>query len=158
MTGSPDAAARRSALLEPMHFLVVYGTIGFLSLLCLLLVVRAAQGGFAASMRSLAAVLLPIVVASFLRAFASERVGRFAGLPPAPAFALGAGAGAVVMAVVDATERSGIPIAELVVSASLAVLVFAGRDASQRPALASYYGTVTGALGYVILLGFPFGG
>lgn len=83
---------------------------------------------------------------------AAERTLR---LPLWMTFSLSLIAGMVVMFLLSSGLFAGVPLTELVMSSSFAVLVF-GALALERDAMFSYYyGLLFGMLGFVIMFGVP---
>lgn len=137
-----------------------------LVVVCGYFVVRSFGAGSAAGIRSTSGVLLPFVVGGFLVVFKRDLIGRAAAIPPIVAFVVAFGFGIIVMLLmknVDASVQA--PIAELIVASGLSLFLYApgaiiasDRHADRRDVwMAYYFGTVSGMLGYVVLLGFPFG-
>lgn len=136
-----------------------------LVVICGYFVVEAFGLGSAAGIRSTAGVLLPFVVGGFLVVFRRELFERVATIPPLIAFIAALAFGVVVMLLIKnlpLTERA--PIAELIVASGLSLFLYApgaviasDREARRRDVwMAYYFGTVSGMLGYVVLMGFPF--
>jgi len=137
-----------------------------LVLICGYFVAKAFGSGSAAGLRSLSAVLLPFVVGAFVVSFRRELLAPVASLPPVIAFAGALGFGILVMLLIEGLDETRqVPVAELVVASGLSLFVYspgAVRPGSHDPGrrnvwMAYYFGTVAGMLGYVVLLGLPFG-
>ena len=156
MVETQSGERRMSGAFETVHFVAVYGTLSFLGILGIWLVVQAAEHGSSVGIRSFAGVLLPAVTASSVYLFNREMLDTLGRLGPGASFALSGLAGVAVMAVLRwFGEGSTVPVAELVVSACFSVLVFSSRALPEKHSLAYYYGVLFGMLVYVILLGFP---
>lgn len=137
-----------------------------LVLICGYFVVLAFGAGSAAGMRSVAGILLPFVVGGFLVVFRREMFERVAKIPAALAFLVALGFGVAVMLLIENLEAfRQAPIAELIVATGLSLFTYApgaviASDSSKAQKdvwMAYYFGTVGGMLGYVVLLGLPFG-
>ena len=133
-----------------------------LVLVCGYFVVTAFEAGGSAGMRSVAGILLPFVVGGFLVVFRRELLTRVATIPPALAFLLAVAFGVAVMLLIENLELfRQAPVAELIVATGLSLFtytpgaVIASGDAAARRDvwMAYYFGTVSGMLGYVVLLG-----
>lgn len=133
----------------------------FLGGLAFFFVVRAFAGGFTVGLRSFAAVVLPLMVLTFVVAPKLSR-GRRSEIPAVPGWIPGfplwlatigmAAVGAVMMQLL--TISTSIPIVELVLSAGFSFILYLWAD--DRDRAAPYcLGLVIGALGYVIILGVP---
>lgn len=159
MAGPQPAPASRpvmQAVHETARFIAVYGTLAILILIALYLVLAAFGRGFAGGVRSLAGVLLPVVVASFLYVFRRTVLQRLAAVPTFTGLGAGLVLGVLTMVALQYLGRGvSVPLAELVVSACLSVLVFsAAADPADR-GLAWYYGVLCGLLVYLVIWGVP---
>ncbi|ADJ49086.1 hypothetical protein AMES_7261 [Amycolatopsis mediterranei S699] len=127
--------------------------------LAVFFVIRAFTSGFPAGLRSFAAVILPLMVLTFVVApkigkeHAAEAVrGRIPEHPLWLATATMTAVGAVMMQLL--TISTSIPIVELILSAGFSFILYLWAD--DRDRAAPYcLGLVIGALGYVIILGVP---
>lgn len=156
---------RRSAPYEFIRVVVMLATLASLALICAYLVLSAFGSGFAAGIRSTAGVLLPLVVGGFVAVFNRSLLERISSVPAAPAFLIGLVFGVGVMMLIEnlANLRFA-PIPELIISAGLSALLYAPgalpgfMNASQGSDkwVAYYFGIVSGMLGYVVSMGFPF--
>lgn len=141
---------------EVARLITVYGTPILLVLMGSYLVHNAFGRGSYAGLRSFAAVLLPVVVGSFLYVFNRELLQRVGSVSTVIGFFTGFGLGVAVMFVLRVMGRgSAIPLPELLVSGCFSVLVFSSASTRGDKGLAYYYGVMCGLLLYVILLGFP---
>lgn len=137
-----------------------------LVLICGYFVVVAFGAGSSAGMRSVAGILLPFVVGGFVVVFRRSLFERVAEIPPVLAFAAALAFGVGVMLLIENLEAfRQAPIAELIVATGLSLFTYApgaviasDRSKAQKDVwMAYYFGTVGGMLGYVVLLGLPFG-
>jgi len=141
---------------DAVRWLVVGATAVFLFVVALHLLDRAFEQGPYTGLRSLAGVLLPVVVLGFTLLLRRRGLERTPGPAPLAGFALLMLLGVAVMAVLDFVYPGpGIPVAELVVSTALALLSLSSARFQQRAVLAQYCGFLTGVLGYIVVLGFP---
>lgn len=136
-----------------------------LVVICGYFVVTAFGAGSGAGIRSASGVLLPFVVGGFLVVFKRELFERVAMIPSLIAFIAAFGFGIAVMLLMKNFAGSGRPpVAELIIASGLSLFVYApgaviasDRHADRRDVwMAYYFGTVSGMLGYVVLMGFPF--
>jgi hypothetical protein len=134
----------------------------FVGGLAFFFVVRAFASGFTAGLRSFAAVMLPLMVLTFVVAPKLSRDRRAEtvtaarrNIPDIPLWLATTGmaaAGAVLMQLLNIS--TSIPIVELILSAGFAFILYLWAD--DRDRAAPYcLGLVIGALGYVIVLGVP---
>jgi hypothetical protein len=145
-----------SVVHETVRAIAVYGTLATLVLVALYLVLGAFGRGFAAGLRSLAATLLPLVAASFLYLFRRPALERLAAASTLAALAGGLGLGLLTMVALQffGGGRS-VPLAELVVSGCLSVLVFSSAAGPPDRGLVWYYGVLCGVLAYLVVWGVP---
>ena len=136
-----------------------------LVLICAYFVISAFNDGGAAGLRSAAGVFLPFVLGGFLAIFNRKLFEKAAIVRPSVAFTIALAFGVVVMLLIrhiDWFETA--PVAELVVASGLTLFLYAPgavvgtvSAAEHRDVwLAYYFGVVSGMLGYVVLMGFPF--
>lgn len=156
----------RASIYGAVRFLTVFGTLGILASLALYLLSHAFEAGVPIGIRSLAAILLPILSGSFVFVLKRSSLRRIAEVPAGVAFTASLVAGALVMAALRfLVHFSPIPLAELLVASCMSVLVFASdslaklafevpRSSEDRP-LALFYGVASGMLLYIVLFGFP---
>jgi hypothetical protein len=141
---------------ETARFITVYGTPAALGFVALYLVLTAFTVGFTAGLRSLAGVLLPIVIGSFLFVFQRTMLERLAGAATAIAFTAGTGLGLLVMAALQRFGQSvAVPLPELMFSGCFSILVFSSATGSGGRGLALYYGVMSGLLAYLVVWGVP---
>lgn len=153
---SRESADRMAPVYECVNFLATFGTLTLLAGVCLWLVMSASEAGAFAGIRSLAAVLFPAVIASFIYLFNREILDGLGRVPSGAAFGAAAVAGVAVMLVLRFfVKEFTIPIAELVTSGCFSVLVFSSRALPEKHALSYYYGALSGILLYVVVFGFP---
>lgn len=159
MAGPQPPPATRSAMQvvhETVRLIAVYGTLATLVLIALYLVLGAFGRGFAAGLRSLAGVMLPVVVASFLHVFRRGILERLAGVSTLAGVAGGLALGLLTMTALQYLSRGvASPLAELVVSACFAVLVFSSAAGHPDRGLVWYYGVLCGLLVYLVAWGVP---
>ncbi|RMD98639.1 MAG: hypothetical protein D6816_15980 [Bacteroidetes bacterium] len=141
---------------DSARFFTVYGTPACLAFIAFYLVMAAFGFGLSAGLRSLASVLLPLILTSFLFVFRREVLERVAALATLPAFAAGLLMGLLVMAALAFwTRGAAIPLPELLVSGCFSLLVFAAAADAGTRGLAIYYGVMSGLLVYLVLWGVP---
>ncbi len=157
---------QRSAPYEFIRVVVMLATLASLALICGYLVISAFSTSSAAGIRSAAGILLPLVVGGFVAVFNRSLFDRLSSVPVVPAFIISLIFGAVVMVLIrhlDALRFA--PIPELIISAGLSVLLYApgalpgfvNASHGSDQWVAYYFGIVSGMLGYVVFMGFPFG-
>lgn len=156
----------KASIYGAVRFLTVFGTLGILACLALYLLSHSFAAGAPVGIRSLAAIVLPILAGSFLFVVHRPALGRIGELPTGIAFSASLLAGGLVMAALRFLAHfSPIPVAELLVASCISVLVFASEslaklalDLPQRSedrSLALFYGVASGMLLYIVLFGFP---
>ncbi len=140
-----------------IHPLTIFVTPLSIFLLLLYLVSRAFDGGFYPGMRSLAAVLLPLIAITFIFTFQKELLeSLFGRIPTFVSLCASLIIGMAVMAVIQSSARfSTFPVTELVLSGSFTILVFSYVSLQANKVLSYYYGMITGFLLYIVLWGFP---
>lgn len=159
--------ARRTP--EPYEFVrvsVMLVTLASLGFICFYLVTSSFSIDSATGIRSIAGVMLPLVIGGFLAVFKRSLFEKASQLSPSIAFVLAAAFAVVVMLLIENIELLRLaPIAELVVAAGLTILLYAPGSmpgflqATERSDvwMAYYFGMVSGMLGYIVLMGFPVG-
>lgn len=152
---------------EPYEFVrvsVMLITLLSLGLICFYLVTSAFNVDSTTGIRSIAGVMLPLVIGGFLAVFKRSLFDSASQLAPSIAFVLAAGFAVVVMVLIENIESlRTAPIAELVVAAGLSILLYAPgsmpgfMQATEKSDvwMAYYFGMVSGLLGYIVLMGFP---
>ena len=103
--------------------------------------------------RSFAAVLLPLMVLTFLVTFRRDDLSKAGRAPNVLTFSLMLIAGVIVMAVLSFS--SSIPLAELLLSGTFAVLVFSYVALPKDKMVSYYFGVILGFLLFVVVNGFP---
>ena len=152
---------------EPYEFVrvaVMLITLFSLGMICFYLVTTAFDVDFATGVRSIAGVMLPLVLGGFLAVFKRGLFDKASQLSPSIAFVVAAVFAVIVMLLIENIDllRSA-PIAELIVAAGLTILLYAPgslpgfTQVTERSDvwMAYYFGMVSGMLGYVVLIGFP---
>jgi hypothetical protein len=156
----------KASLYGAVRFLTVFGTLGILACLALYLLSHSFKAGIPVGIRSLAAILLPILGGSFVFVLQRSSLRRFREVPAGVAFLGSLSAGALIMAALRfLVDFSPIPVAELLVASCISVLVFAADSlprlafdvpqASEDRPIALFYGVASGMLLYIVLFGFP---
>ncbi len=155
---------RNPAPYEFIRIAVMLGTLLSLGLICAYFVINAFNAGYANGVRSTAGILLPLVLGGFLAVFNRELFEKFAAVPVVPAFIIALTFGVVVMILIRSLDPSRIaPFAELIVASGLTALLYApgafrgfmnATDSDRW--MAYYFGIVSGMLGYIVFMGFPF--
>lgn len=152
---------------ELVRIAVMLGTLISLVTICIYLVVKAFQIDSAAGIRSTAAILLPLVVGGFLAVFKRELFARASAIRPSIAFILAVGFAVVMMLLIrNVAAFQFAPVAELIVAGGLTILLYAPgsmpgivQETEKSDVwMAYYFGVVSGMLGYIVLIGFPFAG
>jgi hypothetical protein len=144
------------AVYDVVRFLTIYGTPSLLVLLGLYLVSQAFGRGIASGFRSLASLLFPVVIASFLYVFNRDLLRSVAAASAAVGFLSGFAMGALVMSALQFVPRSSdFPLAELMASGCFSVLVFSSVASPEEKVFTYYYGALSGLLLYVIVRGVP---
>lgn len=153
---------------EPFQLIriaVMLGTLLSLVWICGYFAVSAFGVSGSAGIRSMAGILLPIVIGGFLAVFNRRLFEKAAALPFSLAFALALVVGVVVMLLIRNFESLKFaPIAELIVASVLTLFLYAPgamsgitTDTTRDDVwMAYYFGMVSGMLGYVVFMGFPF--
>lgn len=155
----------RNEPFELIRIAVMLGTLLSLVLICGYFLVSAFEVSVSSGIRSLAGILLPIVIGGFLAVFNRRLFEKAAALPFSVAFASALVFGVVVMLLIRSFESlSFAPIAEFIVASVLTLFLYAPgamtgitADVTRDDVWAAYYfGLVSGMLGYVVFMGFPF--
>jgi hypothetical protein len=156
----------KASLYGAVRFVTVFGTLGILVSLALYLLSYAFKAGAFVGIRSLAAMLLPILGGSYLFVLKRSTLRRIMDLPTGVAFSGSLLAGALIMGALRfLVQFSPIPIAELLVASCISVLVFASDSLAKLAfdvpqsvedrSLPLFYGVASGMLLYIVLFGFP---
>ncbi len=152
---------------EPYEFVriaVMLITLLGLAFICLYLVTSAFAVDSTTGIRSIAGIMLPLVIGGFLAVFKRDIFTKASALSPPIAFVLAAGFAVLVMLLIRNIEALRFaPIAELIVAAGLTILLYApgsmpgiARATEKSDVwMAYYFGMVSGMLGYIVLLGYP---
>lgn len=155
----------RNEPFELIRIAVMLGTLLSLVLICGYFLVSAFEVSVSSGIRSLAGILLPIVIGGFLAVFNRRLFEKAAALPFSVAFASALVFGVVVMLLIRSFESlSFAPIAEFIVASVLTLFLYAPgamrgitADVTRDDIWAAYYfGLVSGMLAYVVFMGFPF--
>ena len=156
--------ARTPQPYEFVRIAVMLITLGSLGLICFYLVSKAFEIDTASGLRSVAGIMLPLVVGGFLAVFQRDLFERAGRIPPVIAFLLAVVFAVAVMLLIENIESlRAAPIAEIVVAAGLSILLYSpgsmpglGQASTRNEVwMAYYFGMVSGMLGYVVLLGMP---
>jgi hypothetical protein len=125
----------------------------FLLALIIYFVARAFTGGLQPGIRSFAAVLLPLMIMTFIAKYRPDSAGKLARIPGFVAFTIMfVVAGAMMQLLTFSTK---VPLPELVLSAAFSIIVLGYFQLNRSRVITYCIGTVLGALSYVVLLGFP---
>ncbi len=148
-----------------LHPFTVVGTPLFLLILLIYFIIVAfASGGVLPGVRSFAGGLLPLIAMSFIFVFKKDMLRKFGKINVVVSFFISLVWGGILMFLVELLSNVylGIPMIEIVLSASFSVLVFSYvslyGDEKRNKVLAYYYGIVSGFLIYIIIWGFPLKG
>ena len=144
---------------------VMLAGLASLALICGYFVVTAFNISSTAGVRSAAGILLPLVVGGFVAVFNRKFFEKASSVPFFVAFVLALLFGVGVMLLIRNLDTlRAAPIAELVVASGLSVFLYApgampglSHDTARNETwMAYYFGMVSGMLGYVVFMGFPF--
>lgn len=140
-----------------LHPFAVFATPLITIGLILLLLVRAFRLSLKEGVRSLSAVLLPLVVLTFVFMFEKRLIVEIGNIPAIIGFIASLFIGIAVMVVIRflANLSFFIPFAEILLSGTLMTLVFSYITLQKSGVLAYCYGMLSGFLIFVILLGVP---
>ncbi len=140
-----------------LHPFAVFATPVITIGLILLLLVRAFRLSLTDGIRSLSAVLLPLVVLTFVFMYQKSLFVEIGNIPTIIGFIASAVIGIAVMVVIRylANLAFFIPFAEILLSGTLTMLVFSYISLQKSGVLAYCYGMLSGFLIFVILLGIP---
>ncbi|MFQ6007109.1 MAG: hypothetical protein ACE5OQ_16590 [Woeseia sp.] len=156
----------RTAPYEFVRIVVMLATLGSLSMICAYLVISSFGESFAAGVRSTAGVLLPLVVGGFIAVFNRSLFDRLSSLPAVPAFIIALIFGVLIMVLIRNLDSLRFaPISELIISGGLSALLYApgalrgfmNASGGSDHWVAYYFGIVSGMLGYLVFMGYPFG-
>lgn len=156
---------QRNAPYEFIRNAVMLATLASLALICVYLVMSSFSASSEAGIRSTAGILLPLVVGGFVAVFNRGLFERLTAIPVIPAFVIAMVFGVGTMLLIrnlDALRFA--PIPELIIAAGLSALLYApgalpgfmNASQSSEKWVAYYFGLVSGMLGYVVFMGFPF--
>ncbi len=140
-----------------LHPFAVFATPLITIGLILLLMVRAFRLSLKEGIRSLSAVLLPLVVLTFVFMYEKQMFVEIGNIPAIIGFLASLAIGIAVMLVVRflANLSFFIPFAEILLSGTLTTLVFSYISLQKSGVLAYCYGMLSGFLIFIILLGVP---
>jgi hypothetical protein len=150
---------------ELVRAAVMLGALASLALICGYFAVSAFGNSTSAGIRSMAGILLPFVVGGFLAVFNRRLFEKAAAVPFSAAFIVALFFGVVVMLLIrNIGSLRFAPIAELVVASVLTLFLYAPGAmigitkvrTREDIWMAYYFGMVSGMLGYVVFMGFPF--
>ena len=156
---------KRSEPFELIRVAVMLGTLVSLTLICGYFAVSAFGVSGSAGIRSMAGILLPFVIGGFLAIFNRRLFEKAAALPFSVAFAVALVFGVVVMLLIrNFGSLQFAPIAEVLIASVLTLFLYAPgamtgitKDTTRDDVwMAYYFGMVSGMLGYVVFMGFPF--
>jgi hypothetical protein len=141
---------------QVIHPLAIFLAPAILLVVMTYFVVIAFDAGFGAGIRSFAAVLLPLSLVAFLFIFQREWLMKLEAPSAVISFLAALAVGVLVMAAIRLAARSpAVPITELVLSTSFALLVFSHAGLRGTKISAYSYGMLSGIMLYIIVLGFP---
>ncbi len=157
-THTPRSAAEDNwgakAVDNILYPIALFAAPAFLAVLTVYFVVQAFTRSAGSGVRSFAAVLLPLMVLALLVAFKRNSLRRAEAVPSFWVFLATLGIGSAVMALLKLTP-TGVPLPELVISASFSILIFSRVALTRDKMMFYYFGMVLGFLVYVVILGFP---
>ncbi len=125
----------------------------FLLSLMIFFVTKAFTEGVNPGIRSFCSVLLPLMALTFLVKFRREILGKANLAPSGLTFIVTLAVGLAIMRAVSFAPH--VPLRELVLSGTFSVLVFSYVLLDRDKSMSYYFGTILGALVYVVLWGFP---
>ncbi len=142
---------------DVLHPFAVFATPLITIGLILLLLVRAFRLSLKDGVRSLSAVLLPLVVLTFVFMYEKRLFVEIGNIPAIVGFIASLLIGVAVMVVIRflANLAFFIPFAEILLSGTLTTLVFSYVSLQRSGVLAYCYGMLSGFLIFVIVLGVP---
>ncbi len=140
---------------QVIHPTAVFLPPAVLLLLMTYLVLAAFDDGLRTGIRSLAGVLFPLSLVTFVYLFQREWLAWLGRFPAIGGFLVTLVAGLVVMAVIRLAGRPGVPFTELVLSANFSLLAFSHATVRGNRVSAHSYGMISGMLLYIIFFGFP---
>ena len=152
---------------QPYEFVriaVMLITLASLALICFYLVDSSFEVDAATGIRSIAGIMLPLVIGGFLAVFKRSLFEKAARVSPTIAFLLAAVFAVAIMLLIENIESlRAAPIAEIIVAAGLTILLYSPgsmpgfvQSAERSDVwMAYYFGMVSGMLGYIVLIGFP---
>lgn len=147
-------------LTKVLHPLILVVTPIFILVLLIYLNYRSFSTGFWAGIRSLAGILFPLFFATLLFIYKRELINRLRKTRILYSSLLSFLIGIILMVVIKVfgtydLASKGVPIAEIVLSGSLSLLVWTNVGEKDSKALSYYYGMILGILFYIIIWGFP---
>jgi hypothetical protein len=141
-----------------VHPFAVFAPPAFLCILLVYLIIQSFAVSFNYGVRSFSAVLLPIVIAAFFSGTQRDMWEKMASVKPLKTFAISLIWGGAILGIVHFAKLYGIvsqvPVTEIVLSGSFAILMYGHVHISER-ILPFYYGMISGFLVYVMLFGLP---
>jgi hypothetical protein len=149
---------------EFVRIAVMLITLASLAFVCFYLVSSAFDIDSATGIRSIAGIMLPLVLGGFLAVFKRSLFEKAARVSPTIAFLLAAVFAVAIMLLIKNIDALRVaPIAEIIVAAGLTILLYSPGSmpgfvqATDRSDvwMAYYFGMVSGMLGYIVLMGFP---
>ena len=156
MSDGYDDRRAMPSMNETTSLVVMYGTLTVLGMLCCHLLWVAMNLGAMQAVRSLAALLLPMTLASFVYLFNRDPLRRLSEVGAGIGFMVSVLLGIGVMLALRYFMPDGkLPLAELITSGVFSLLAFLPRAPSEQGGVSYYYGVLTGMLVYVVLCGFP---
>ena len=156
----------KNSLYDVIQFIIIFGTLAILVVLGSYLVISGFGKDLPTGVRSLAGILLPILIGSFLFVINRGIFNKLLSLSSSLAFLGSVVIGILIMlALKYLVQQSPVPVTELLVSSCIVVLIFTPgsissvafhsvKDNSER-ALPYFYGITTGMLLYVVIFGLP---
>jgi hypothetical protein len=136
-----------------LYPLAIFVTPLFIACLVVYLIILSFIQDTAAGIRSFSAVLLPLMILTYLIKKRHDAPILDKELPRWATFLIMLVLGVVVMGTL--TLHTSAPVTELVLSGAFAVLVFSYVSLEREKMISFYFGTILGFLIYVVLLGFP---
>ncbi len=144
-----------------LHPIIIILTLLTLVILNVMYIWDAFQNG--AGIQSLAATLVPIIIATFLHQYSSSLMDSILGRGNAATrFVVGfIWSIGIIVIIVYFEQYISVPLSELMLSSTFSLLVFSSVNTTRQELSdisAYYYGIVVGVLVYVMLFGIPPGG
>lgn len=142
-----------------VHPFTIIATPVFLLLLTVFFVIQGFSTDVYVGIRSLAGALLPLILITFIHIFNQDLLIKLGNVNILISFSVSLVWGILIMAILHIFGSffplAAVPVKEVVLSGSFAILVYSYVQATANRALSYYYGMISGFLIYVIVFGIP---